>query len=398
MRARVLAVAVLTAALSACGGGSGGGGPPVTTGTNVAPLIVDAGPGGTSVNLPFVTVTVCVPGTSTCQTIDHVLLDTGSTGLRLVNEGLGTSPIALPQALSAAGDPLQECFQFADGYTWGSVRTADIQVADGTASNVPVQLIGDPSSPAVPADCPNGAVPENNVVSFGANGVLGVSVFREDCGPACVAIANPNGQGAFYGCPASGCVGTTVALIAQPQNPVYHFATNNNGVAVEMPTISSAGQLSARGSLILGIGTQTNNQLGGAAVLTLGTSGEFTTTYNGTPLTFSFIDSGSNAYFFNDSALTPCVKNVGFYCPARTTLAAVNTGKNGVVSDVAFDVADADALTANNPTFSALPNVAGTNSLASSFDWGLPFFYGRRVYVAIEGQSTSAGLGPFVAY
>ena len=61
-------------------------------------------------------------------------------------------------------------------------------------------------------------------------------------------------------------------------------------------------------------------------------------------------------------------------------------------------VADADALTANNPTFSALPNVAGTTTLASSFDWGLPFFYGRRVYVAIEGQSTAAGLGPFVAY
>ena len=69
-----------------------------------------------------------------------------------------------------------------------------------------------------------------------------------------------------------------------------------------------------------------------------------------------------------------------------------------VIQAISFDVADADALTANNPTFSALPNVAGTNSLPSSFDWGLPFFYGRRVYVAIEGQSTAAGLGPFVAY
>ena len=395
---RALAAALLVLAMSACGGGSGGGGPIVTTGTNVAPLIVDAGPGGTSANLPFVTVTICVPGTSTCQTIDHVLLDTGSTGLRIISEGLGTSPISLPQAQSAAGDPLDECFQFADGYTWGTVRTADVQVADGTALSVPIQLVGDPAAPTVPTDCPNGAVPENSVVAFGANGVLGVSIFREDCGPACAAVPNPGGSGAYYGCPASGCIGSTVAQIAQVQNPVYHFATNNNGVAVELPTISSAGQLSARGSLILGIGTQTNNQLGAATVLTVGTSGEFTTTYSGAMLNFSFIDSGSNAYFFNDGTLPACVKNIGFYCPPRTTLSAVNTGKNGTVSNVSFDVADADALTTNNPTFSALPNIAGTTTLTSSFDWGLPFFYGRRVYVAIEGQSTTAGLGPFVAY
>lgn len=394
--ARALAVTVLMLAVSACGGGSGGGGPPVTTGTNVAPVIVDAGPGGTSINLPFVTVTICVPGTSTCQTVDHVLVDTMSTGLRIISEALGTSPIALPQARTAAGDPLDECYQFADGYTWGSVRTGDVQIADGTAMSLPVHLVGDPSVPAVPANCPNGSISLNSVVAFGANGVLGVSVFREDCGLACVSIAV---AAAYYGCPAAGCTGSVAALAAQVQNPVYRFATNNNGVALELPTISSAGQLRASGSLILGIGTQSNNQLGSATVLTVnGSSGFFTTTYNNQALVASFIDSGSNGYFFNDRMLPPCTKNVGFYCPARTTLSAINTGQNAVVSDVSFDVADADALTGNNPTFSALPNVAGTNTLASSFDWGLPFFYGRRVYVAIEGQSTSAGLGPFVAY
>jgi hypothetical protein len=392
--ARTLAGAVLMLALSACGGGSGGGGLTVT-GTNVAAVVVDAGPGGTAINLPFVTVTICLPGTTTCQTIDHVLVDTMSTGLRIVYEGLGTSPISLPQAQTATGDPMDECYQFADGYTWGSVRTADVQVADGTATNLPIHLIGDPTAPPVPADCPNGSPAENTVVAFGANGVLGVSVFREDCGPACVTTAVP---AAYYGCPLAGCTGSTLALIAQVQNPVYHFATNNNGVAVEMPVISSAGQLAARGSLILGIGTQTNNQLGSATVLTVDGLGDFTTTYKGIMLTHSFIDSGSNGYFFNDSSLPACIRNVGFYCPSRTTLSATNTGHNGAVSNVSFDVADTDALNGNNPSFSALPNVAGTTTLALSFDWGLPFLYGRRVYVAIEGQSTAAGPGPFVAY
>jgi hypothetical protein len=33
-----------------------------------------------------------------------------------------------------------------------------------------------------------------------------------------------------------------------------------------------------------------------------------------------------------------------------------------------------------------------------SFDWGLPFFYGRRVATAIQGYSTSAGTGPYIAF
>jgi uncharacterized protein DUF3443 len=395
VRARAGAGALLLLAMSACGGGSGGGGPPVTTGPNVAPLLVEAGPAGTEVNRPFVTVTICVPGTATCQTVDGILVDTMSTGLRIVHEGLGMSPIPLPQAQTAAGAPLDECYQFADGYTWGTVRIADVQIADGTATSQPIHIIGDPTAPPVPTDCPNGSPAENNVVAFGANGVLGVSVFREDCGLACASTAVP---GFYYGCPAAGCTGSTLVRIAQVQNPILHFAANNNGVTVELPTISSAGQLGARGSLILGIDTQSNNQLGSATVLTVGASGEFTTTYNGASLTYSFIDSGSNGYFFNDGALRPCTKNLGFYCPNRTTLPATNTGKNGAVSNVKFDVADVDALTANNPGFSALPNVAGATTLVSSFDWGLPFFYGKRIYVAIEGQSTAAGPGPFVAY
>jgi hypothetical protein len=35
---------------------------------------------------------------------------------------------------------------------------------------------------------------------------------------------------------------------------------------------------------------------------------------------------------------------------------------------------------------------------ASSFDWGLPFFYGRRVFIGIDGQASSLGTGPFYAF
>jgi hypothetical protein len=401
----MLAVLAGLLTLAACGGGSGGTTLTPATGTNVTPVVVDAGPSGTSVNLPFVSVTICIPGTTTCQTVNHILLDTGSTGLRIVNEALLSTPIALPQAQTAAGDPLDECLQFADGYTWGSVRYADVKIADGTASNIPIHLIGDPAAPAVPVDCPNGGPPENNVVAFGANGVLGLNVFTEDCGSACVTIAKPGGIGAYYGCPAGGCVNSTVALALQVQNPIYRFATNNNGVAIELPALSSsAGQLSVRGSLILGIDTQGNNQLGTATLLTVNaTSGLFTTIYHGSggdqTLPTSFIDSGSNALFFNDSTLPVCTFNTGFYCPLTVQqLSATSQSAAGVSSTVSFKVANADTLTKANISFSAFTNVAGKNPLAGSFDWGLPFFYGRRVYVGFEGRSASAGPGPYFAF
>ena len=38
------------------------------------------------------------------------------------------------------------------------------------------------------------------------------------------------------------------------------------------------------------------------------------------------------------------------------------------------------------------------SATGGGFDFGLPFFMGRHVFTAIEGQSTSAGNGPYMAY
>lgn len=129
---------------------------------NVAPLIVDAGPDPQNLldtNVPFVTITICIPGTSTCQTIDHVTVDTGSSGLRIVSSVLGIS--LPPEQNLSTGNPLGECFVFVDGYVWGPVATADITVAGEKASSVPVQImIPASSSPPVPATCSNQSPPE----------------------------------------------------------------------------------------------------------------------------------------------------------------------------------------------------------------------------------------------
>jgi hypothetical protein len=421
MRARRLSAAfgaLSLVLLHACGGGAGSSTapapPPLPSGSNVAPLIVDAGPAQLGVNLPSVSVRICEPGTGNCQTIDHILVDTGSTGLRIIASALNSTTVKLPAATTPAGEPLFECFTFADGYSWGSVRAADVQLADGSAASLRIHLIGDPAIPTAPTDCsenpaanPPAPMPsQNTVAEVGANGILGVSVFLQDCGSVCETIANPNGRGFYYACPAGVCTGTTVLVAEQVQNPVSKFATNNNGLTIVLPAITAVGQDTVSGSLVLGIDTQSNNQLGSAVVLGVDPfSGDFTTVFNGRtyPMGGS-IDSGSNGNFFSDTALATCTSLLyaGWYCPATAvTLSATNqgVGASSATSTVSFSVASIAALSNANPSFAAYDNIAGTLFQPFvGFDWGLPFFYGRSVSVAFEGQPTAAGAGPFVAY
>ena len=44
----------------------------------------------------------------------------------------------------------------------------------------------------------------------------------------------------------------------------------------------------------------------------------------------------------------------------------------------------------------AMGEATGENP--GGFDWGLPFFYGRSVYVAVVGRSTPGGAGPYWAF
>jgi hypothetical protein len=46
----------------------------------------------------------------------------------------------------------------------------------------------------------------------------------------------------------------------------------------------------------------------------------------------------------------------------------------------------------------AAPVGGSPAGLGKSFDWGLPFFFGRTVFVAIAGAATPAGIGPFWAF
>ena len=366
---------------------------------NQVALIVEPGPAN-RVNTLFTSVTICAPGTSTCQTIDNIQVDTGSSGLRILSSVLSSS-ITLPAKLASDGNSLVECTKFVDGYSWGPIAAADLTIAGETASNVAVQVIGDPGfSSRVPMACSSAGPAENTVAAFGANGILGISVFAEDCGAAC---ANSVSQGFYYSCTASACSPIIVALASQLPNPVLKFATDNNGVIVQLPSVPAQGQATLAGTLTFGIDTQANNQSGTQKVLTLDSVGNFTAVYNGQSLTQSFFDTGSSGYYFNDSAITPCgTTYAGFYCPnSALTLSATLQGANSVSTTESFSIGNAQTEGNANPTFAVFGNLGGTyptSAGTSTFDWGLPFYFGKTTYTAFEGKTTSGGTGPYVAF
>jgi len=402
-----LSLALGLSAIS-CGGGGGGSTtsstpPPPPPTSNTAAVTVDAGPSSNgvsitnSVNTLFVSVTVCVPGSASCQTIDHVQVDTGSYGLRILAPVL---TLTLPVETLANGNSLTECTQFVDGYSWGPIALADITMAGETAKSVPVQVIGDSRFTTVPAGCSStGGTQEDTVASFGANGILGVGPFELDCGDCATAT-----HGLYYACAGTTCTETMVPNAMQMPNPVTHFAADNNGVIIVLPASPAGGTTTLSGSLIFGIDTQSDNQSGTQTVLTVDGNAHLTMTYNGQALTSSFIDSGSNGIYFTDSSIATCTTTglTTFYCPASTlTLGLSIQGQNGVMANnLTFMVANTETMLSNpaNATFNVFPELAGTNPTAASFDYGLAFFYGKRVSVAVENDKTSVGTGPYVAF
>jgi hypothetical protein len=386
-------------------GGVGGNYQPVT-GPNMVDVIVDQGPPG--LDLPytnglFAAVTLCEPGTSKCQTIDHLLVDTGSVGVRVL-ESLLT--ISLPDATDASAQTLASCLPFVDGTAWGPLKRADVEMGGEKAAGLTIHLIGE-GRYLMPNDCTG--TPVNDFQTLAANGVLGVGLYVHDCGLACVLSAESGrNPGVYYACSGatSGCRVASVPLGTQVANPVVSFPVDNNGVIIRLPGIASTGVPSVAGQMVFGIGTQDNNGLGDAAVVSLDARGFAETAFPvGGTRYGSIIDSGSNGLFFLDAATTKLTQCSGglrdFYCPASTTnLSATLAGPAGDAV-VAFSVANASRLAASAFAFSNLagpmPGFPRDISLPP-FDWGLPFFFGRAVFIAIDEQSTPVGVGPYLAF
>lgn len=352
---------------------------------------------GSNINEPCVSVTICVPGTSQCEIISDILVDTGSYGLRIFSQAV---TLSLPAVSDSSGKPIAECAQFGTGTDWGPVVTAGVQLGSEPVVNVPIQVIN-----SAFASIPTGSgctTPDTGPAAAGFNGILGVGLFAHDCGSACVTNSS---NGVYYSCSGTSCTGTTVGISSQVQNPVALLPVDNNGVVLDLPAIGANGSNLVSGQLILGIGTQSNNTPSGVTLYRADTSGNFVTKFNSTTYAQSFIDSGSNGFFFPGTSSLPNCSSTssapGWFCPATTqSLSATNTGSNGTPSgSVSFQVANASNLVSTgNAVFNDIGADLSASGFTASFDWGLPFFLGRKVYVGIEAAHSSLGTGPYWAY
>jgi hypothetical protein len=412
---------------SSSSGSSGNSGGTGSTAANELPIAVDGGPtanqaGGAIIpNVAYASVTICVPGSTTnCVTVDHLLVDTGSFGVRVLQSAVST--LSLPTVNASNGSAAYDCVLFADGsFLWGPVQAATVTLAGETATNVPIQVVSG-STVNIPTSCSNNNLTEdqNAQSALGANGILGVGLEPYDCGLACdPSVGGTPPAPAYYTCSSSSCSPAFVALANQVTNPVIMFPTDNNGVIVELPAVSGTAA-TVTGSLIFGIGTESNNQYSSSATVFTLVCDAFTTDFEGQSYGItdtsdcsgpaSFIDSGSNGLFFpNTVANIPvCPGNLSsFYCPpSLLNLSATNEGTptseggTGTTKVTSFSVDNAQDLFTNDSTDAAFATLGGLNPTNFGFDWGLPFFYGVTVYSAIHGQTVPTGLPspPWWAY
>ena len=416
-------------------------------------VVVEDGPHGfqfsANANVLYATVTVCTPGGDIsdprqCQTIDHVQVDTGSVGLRVLASKVRA--LNLRRVPLAGTDTAWECYPFVIGGLWGANALADVHLGQQTASALSVQLIEDDANAAIqaPPDClsaSNGPLLDS-ASSLGANGILGIGSTTLDCGKTCLDGNYAGTTVLYYSCPAGAAnvaacgPAPTVPLAMQVYNPVAAFAPSyNNGVVLKMPAVAFPGAASASGELIFGLdsvsdtASESGNRVpANARRIYLGVDGyakpdsylNVTTVFNGRTYLSSYLDTGTNGLFFDDTVLRNalCVGAV-WYCPTapQSTLAL-----NAVISDaetvdaiynpnldpllwphpapqsvdVNFQLSNAEVLFSTSNT--AFSDVAGTAPQGSiAFAWGMPFFYGKQVYLSIWKQAGSL-VAPWYAW
>ena len=416
------AVFCISLTLFACGGGGGGGGGSSTsaavqnvagasiTGANVMAVVVNGGLSGIT-NRLYASVKVCNANTNSCATIDNILVDTGSYGLRLMQSSALTA-LGLP-AQTISDQPLMNCVKFLDNSNmWGSVRMATVQLGGLTTSSaIPIQVIAD-STATIPSACGSASdsltTASGNTNSLGANGILGIGTYAQDCGVYC---ANTSGAGWYYTCPNNVCSATRVSLDNQLQNPVPHLPTDNNGLIVILPSVPTGGAVTVNGSLILGVGTEANNQLSSTDTLLQTSAANYahintqvsaaSLSYGPVNMNSSILDTGSNGLFFGTVSTPVMPVGFGWYAPSLpVALTATLSGSNNVNKTISFVVNDYSKA---NATTYARPAQAAPLSDNSMFDWGLPFYYGRRVFLGIDGMSAQDAsnqtiTGPYYAF
>lgn len=373
---------------------------------NVSPMVVDGFPcksGGKAGEInwpqvPYVSVKICSPGSlANCQVIDHVIVDSGSTGLRVAYSALSPklrSGFKKLPLKSSFGKTLTECEAYISSYVYGPIAQADVHIAGESARNTQLQIFGHPRY-RVTRDCKRqGGDEMDSTQSFGGNGLIGVSFYLRD------------DHALYYNCQPNTSFCKANTTFPGIPNTVSQFATNNNGAVLSFPPLSTPDSSTPiEGTLAFGISTQSNNTPGVNTLALLNDGG--TTSDSGTfeakigsNWSNAYIDSGTDTvYFYDDqnSALKACPSTsyyAGWYCPLATQHLTFNLADAGTTKTQGYL-----HFTVANPrnTFTsstiAYDNIGGVSSPSSNLDnsmaFGLSVFFGNKMYFLFNDQKAS---------
>jgi hypothetical protein len=373
------------------------------------PCVNGGGAGQINVpNTPYVSVKICAPASTTnCQIIDHVSVDTGSSGLRIVASALQSSlqpgPGGLPLVTTNGGaSTLTECEAYVSSYVYGPVVNADVYVAGKLVSGTSMQVLGATNYTA-PASCSQqGGTATETTSTFGANGLIGLSFDLAD------------NYALYYDCTGpSGLTCSPNESYAGIPNTASQFDADNNGVLISLPAVASSGSTTeVDGLLVFGIGTQANNTPSSSAV-SLANDSNFNDpnylTFNATSdgsWTTAYLDTGTDAVYFQDPALAQCSSSGAYavyFCPASTANVVFSLANYGsTTSAYALDYSVVDPSTIGYAmSVLAASNVAGPASTEvttsdQTIAFGLSTHFGRNIYVLFNGMTGKGltGTGP----
>jgi hypothetical protein len=337
-------------------------------------VTVSRGPKNNYVNGLLGNITVCNE-TERCTIVNDVLFDTGSVGVRLLKTALPSD--FFPSKTDINNKKLNTCATFISGHMWGEVVQAKVKLGDLTTSAIPIQIIGQ-SDVNTPSSCSIGNGPSiDSQVALSSNGIIGIGLFRNDCGLSCAATPTYT----YLACDTSGC--TPVAALPSP---------HNNGSVIRLPSPPPTGSGDIYGKLVFGIGTDANNTFQRMNIIPTNTAGLFSATIDGVTYRNSFLDSGTNSISLPLRSIPRCNNASLWLCPSTTLNLTALIGD----STSAFSIAHAQQLFATgNHAFS---NLGSFFNSSSSINFGLPFFFGRNVVTGIEGTTSNLGSGTYVAF
>jgi Protein of unknown function (DUF3443) len=363
------------------------------------PIMMQPSTGPSIVNIPLASLSICVPGTTQCQTVSNLVIDTQSTGIRVYAAAL---TVPLP-AVENGGAPVATCEVFVTEAAWGAVKSASVVWGQEPPVTVPIQVVGDPTVGTAPSS--SGCSSNNSTAgaSPGTNGILGTSDIQFD-------------SGNYFACQNGSCTssGGTISPIPSYilQNPVFSLQNDKNGIILSLMAIPDQGLSSSTpvqvGTLYAGIGTDPDGFSLSGEWSVMGPSADiFNTTYNGTPPLQSFLDSGSNVLLFNDPSIQLCPANLASvlssrsdYCPTPSALELSATLSDYLLpptgaphtAAITFEIANPGSASQAGTNIIALDNLGSTWQGLGQFgwDWGLPFFFNRAVFISYSQTTFGA--------